>query len=110
MNAGLFTLNKPLRVSGKGVFRSLRLCSHSGAMDKSVNSTNHWIFITMVIAASNTIIQIAVPDYFRGACHVLYTMTFHGLVPLGILRVGGIAEYIGVPLIIAPAAYFRSIY
>lgn len=57
--------------------------------------------LTMVIAASNTIIQLSVPNHLRGRVMSLYTVTFHGLMPLGILMVGGLAEYAGAPFTVA---------
>ena len=65
--------------------------------------------LTMVIAASNTIIQIAVPDHLRGRVMSLYTMTFHGLMPLGILMVGGSAEYIGAPFTVAACGILQLV-
>jgi len=57
--------------------------------------------LTMVIAASNTIIQFSVPNHLRGRVMSLYTVTFHGLMPLGVLMVGGLAEYVGAPFTVA---------
>jgi len=54
-----------------------------------------------VIAASNTIIQFSVPNHLRGRVMSLYTVTFHGLMPLGVLMVGGLAEYVGAPFTVA---------
>ena len=54
--------------------------------------------LTMVIAASNASIQLSVPDHLRGRVMSLYTVTFHGLMPLGVLMVGWGAEYVGAPL------------
>lgn len=57
--------------------------------------------LTMVIAASNTFIQLSVPDHLRGRVMSLYTVTFHGLMPLGVLMVGSLAEFVGAPLTVA---------
>ncbi|MCC7209859.1 MAG: MFS transporter [Anaerolineae bacterium] len=43
----------------------------------------------------NTLIQVVVPDEFRGRVLSLYTMTFFGLSPLGNLVIGATAEAIG---------------
>jgi MFS family permease len=65
--------------------------------------------LTMVIAASNAIIQLSVPNHLRGRIMSLYTMTFHGLMPLGILMVGGLAEYKGAPFTVATCGVFLLI-
>ncbi len=49
----------------------------------------------------NTLIQIQVPDEFRGRVLSLYTLTFAGLNPFGSLAIGVIAQYIStVPAIL----------
>lgn len=53
--------------------------------------------LTMVIAASNAAIQLSVPDQLRGRVMSLYIMAFHGVMPLGILMVGSLAETAGAP-------------
>jgi MFS family permease len=65
--------------------------------------------LTMVIAASNAIIQLSVPNHLRGRVMSLYTMTFHGLMPLGILMVGGLADYSGAPFTVAACGVFLLI-
>ena len=62
--------------------------------------------LTMVIAASNAIIQLSVPNHLRGRVMSVYTMTFHGLMPIGILMVGGLAEYKGAPFTVAACGVF----
>lgn len=44
----------------------------------------------------NTLIQVVVPDEFKGRVLSLYTLTFFGLSPLGNLVIGGAAQAIGV--------------
>ena len=57
--------------------------------------------ITTIIVTSNAVIQLSVPNYLRGRIMALYTVTFHGLMPIGILLAGGLAEYIGAPHTVA---------
>jgi len=57
--------------------------------------------ITMVIASSNIIIQLSVPNQLRGRVMALYTVIFHGLMPIGFLMSGGLAVYIGAPHTVA---------
>lgn len=47
---------------------------------------------------TNTIIQVNVPNEFRGRVISIYLMVLTGLMPLGSLLVGGISHYIGVQL------------
>ena len=57
--------------------------------------------ITTIIVTSNAVIQLSVPNHLRGRVMALYTVTFHGLMPIGILMAGGLAEYIGAPHTVA---------
>lgn len=57
--------------------------------------------ITTIITTSNAVIQLSVPNHLRGRIMALYTVTFHGLMPIGILMAGGLAEYIGAPHTVA---------
>ncbi|MCA9895991.1 MAG: MFS transporter [Anaerolineae bacterium] len=45
----------------------------------------------------NTMIQLEVPDSYRGRVMSLFTLTFLGLTPLSALIIGAIAEFIGTP-------------
>jgi MFS family permease len=45
----------------------------------------------------NTMIQLEVPDAFRGRVMSLFTLTFLGLTPLSALLMGGLANFIGTP-------------
>lgn len=47
---------------------------------------------------TNTIIQLNVPNEFRGRVISIYLMVLAGMIPLGSLLVGGISHYIGVQL------------
>ena len=42
-------------------------------------------------------IQLEVPDHYRGRVMSLFTLTFLGLTPLGALAVGFVANEIGTP-------------
>lgn len=53
--------------------------------------------ITSVNASSNTFIQLAVPDNLRGRVMSIYSIALHGMVPLGSLAVGALADGIGAP-------------
>jgi len=51
--------------------------------------------ITTAMASSNALIQLAVPDALRGRVMSLYSVSLHGMMPLGALAVGAAAEWIG---------------
>lgn len=67
------------------------------------------------MAASNTLLQLLVPDALRGRVMSLYSMMFMGMAPLGALLAGSLAELIGAPatvggggvLCMAAALWFR---
>ncbi len=74
-------------------------------------SRNFWLsgallvptgFAMMVqMAASNTLLQIMMPDALRGRVMSLYAMMFMGMAPLGALLAGGLAEVLGAPTTVA---------
>ena len=49
---------------------------------------------------TNTIVQVNVPNEFRGRVISIYLMVLTGMMPLGSLLVGGISHYIGVQLMV----------
>lgn len=58
-----------------------------------------WGFM-VIISLSNTLIQINVTDALRGRVMGIFTLTFFGLMPIGSLVNGAIADKIGAPLTI----------
>jgi len=52
---------------------------------------------TTVFASSNALIQLAVPDHLRGRTMALYTVCLHGMVSVGQLLMGSIADLLGAP-------------
>jgi MFS family permease len=52
---------------------------------------------TSQMAATNTLIQIRVPDELRGRVMAVYATMFMGVQPIGALLAGGIARKIGAP-------------
>jgi MFS family permease len=50
------------------------------------------------MAATNTLIQMMVPDAFRGRVMSIYAMMFLGMAPLGGLAAGLVAHRLGAPL------------
>lgn len=55
-------------------------------------------------STTNTLIQLRVPPRLRGRVHSLYVLTSIGLLPIGNLAMGAIAEATGVPLVLAAGA------
>ena len=49
-------------------------------------------------ASTNTLVQSMVPDAMRGRVMALYVISFMGMLPIGSLIEGWIAERIGAPL------------
>jgi MFS family permease len=52
---------------------------------------------TSQMAATNTILQIRVPDALRGRVMAVYATMFMGVQPIGALLAGGVAKRIGAP-------------
>jgi MFS family permease len=55
-------------------------------------------------SSTNTLIQVRVPPRLRGRIHSLYVLTSIGLLPVGNLAMGAIAEVTGVPVVLAGGA------
>jgi MFS family permease len=58
---------------------------------------------SIYLAANNTLVQLAVPDALQGRVMSVY-MTTWGLLPLGALPQGILADWIGAPAVVAGAA------
>jgi predicted MFS family arabinose efflux permease len=62
-----------------------------------------WGFLVMA-NASNALLQNQVPDELRGRVMSIYMLSFFGLMPIGSLLAGSVAEWIGEPLTVAIGA------
>lgn len=58
-------------------------------------------FMMIQFGASNTLIQMMVPDSLRGRVMSVYSMLFMGMAPIGALAEGAAAEKIGAPVAVA---------
>ncbi len=58
------------------------------------------------MAATNTLIQMMVPDHLRGRVMAVHVMTFMGMAPFGSFFAGAIAAKIGASLAVASGAIF----
>lgn len=52
--------------------------------------------VILVIAGSNTLIQVSVADHYRGRVMAIFSMAFLGIAPLGSFAVGQLAHAVGV--------------
>jgi MFS family permease len=60
--------------------------------------------VTSVYASSNTLIQFAVPDHLRGRIMALYSVCLHGMVSIGQLVLGSMADLLGAPMSVVISA------
>ncbi len=58
------------------------------------------LFLICQFILMNTLIQVVVPNEFRGRVMSLYTLTFFGLTPFSSLAIGLLAEQTGTPIAI----------
>ena len=58
-------------------------------------------FIMLQMAASNTLIQVMVPDALRGRTMAVYSMMFMGMAPVGALLGGALSDRVGAPWTVA---------
>ena len=68
-----------------------------------------WGFLVFA-NASNALVQIQVPDELRGRLMSIYTLSFFGLMPIGALLAGSVADWIGEPLTVALGALILLIF
>ncbi len=59
---------------------------------------------TLLMALTNTLLQLIVPDELRGRVMALYTLIPMGLMPLGTMVLGSLGAVVGVPFTVAVAA------
>ncbi len=58
----------------------------------------------VILGATNTLMQIMVPDNLRGRIMALHVMMFMGMAPFGSLIAGAVAEKLGAPVAVAMGA------
>jgi MFS family permease len=95
-------LGRWVAVSGAGFGISLICFSFSRWFPLSVAFLVPVGFCAMVeLGACNTLIQAMVPDRLRGRIMALYSMMFMGMVPIGALLSGFLADHIRAPWTVA---------
>jgi predicted MFS family arabinose efflux permease len=60
--------------------------------------------IVLYFSTSNTVLQSIVPDEMRGRVMGIWTLIFGGMIPLGSLQAGLMADFLGTPATIATGA------
>jgi predicted MFS family arabinose efflux permease len=60
--------------------------------------------IVLYFSTSNTVLQTIVPDEMRGRVMGIWTLVFGGMMPLGSLQAGFVADLLGTPATIAIGA------
>lgn len=68
-----------------------------------------WFFV-LQNALANTLLQLHTPDAFRGRVMAVYTMTVQGMMRLGGLQAGLMADWLGAPLAIGLGALVSLIF
>ena len=95
-------------VRGLGNWVMLGCGAFGGSLILFALSRNFWISVLLLlpvgltmmvqIASSNTLIQAMVPDQLRGRVIAVYSMMFMGMMPVGGLLGGFLANRLGAPL------------
>jgi len=113
VGALLGALTLAMRSGVKGLGRWVAVCCAGFGVSLILFafSRNFWLsvclllpvgyFIMLQMAASNTLIQVMVPDALRGRTMALYSMMFMGLAPAGALLGGALSDRLGAPLTVA---------
>lgn len=68
-----------------------------------------WASVTTV-SLINTLLQILVPDEFRGRIMSVFMFTFAGMMPFGSLIAGGITQFFGVSWALLTGGLFCSVF
>jgi MFS family permease len=65
--------------------------------------------IVLYFSTSNTVLQSIVPDEMRGRVMGIWTLIFGGMIPLGSLEAGVMADFFGTPATIASGAFICAL-
>ncbi len=102
-----------MRQQLRGLGNVVAYCAMGLGVSLILFSASRWYWASWVIlvltgftmmmqfTATNTLIQAMVPDQLRGRVMSLYAMMFLGMMPIGSLFAGAIAERIGAPITVA---------
>src|SRR5437899_10285810 len=108
---GALTLAVRSGVKGLGKWVSVCCAGFGVSLTLFAFSKSFWLsvlllmpvgyFIMLQMAASNTLIQVMVPDELRGRTMAVYSMMFMGMAPIGALLGGAMSDRLGAPLTVA---------
>src|SRR5690606_35427450 len=113
LGGGLAVLALAGRPSVRGLARIILAASVTAGAALTAFSQTRWLWLAyvlmfcvgagmlVVITGTSTILQTIVEDEKRGRVMSLYTMSFLGMIPMGSLAAGAVAERIGAPLTLA---------
>jgi len=108
---GALTLAARSGVKGLGRWVAVCCAGFGLSMILFASSRSFWLsvllllpvgyFIMLQMAASNTLIQVMVPDALRGRAMAVYSMMFMGMAPVGSILGGAMSDRIGAPWTVA---------
>ncbi len=113
VGALLGALTLAMRSGTKGLSRWVAVCCGGFGVSLALFSfsTSFWLsvllllpvgyFVMLQMAASNTLIQVMVPDALRGRAMAVYSMMFMGMAPVGALLGGALSDRLGAPWTVA---------
>ncbi len=113
LGGGLAVLALAGRPSVRGLARIILAASVTAGAALTAFSQTRWLWLAyvlmfcvgagmlVVITGTSTILQTIVEDEKRGRVMSLYTMSFLGMIPMGSLAAGAVADHIGAPLTLA---------
>ncbi len=109
--AGALTLASRSSIRGLGRIVGASALVFGVALLLFALSTSFWLSTGLLLivgmsmitqaASTNTLIQSMVPDHMRGRVMAIYAMSFMGMMPIGALVEGWVAERIGAPTTVA---------
>ncbi len=112
--AGALTIAYLGNFSSKSIFILLTCCLFSMTILSFSFSRNYLLSLVILAvagwslvsftAATNTLLQSIIPDKLRGRVMSVYVLAFMGLMPVGSLQAGALAQWIGSPLSLAIGA------
>jgi len=108
---GALTLAARSGVKGLGRWVAVCCAGFGISMILFAFSTSFWLsvflllpvgyFVMLQMAASNTLIQVMVPDALRGRAMAVYSMMFMGMAPVGSILGGALSDRVGAPWTVA---------
>lgn len=111
--AGALLLAMRRGTRGLGTWIAISAVGFGASLIAFAASSSFWLsaailvgvgfFMIVQMAASNTLIQVMVPDELRGRVMAFYSMMLLGMAPFGALFAGALASHLGAPVTVAVA-------